>query len=104
MSYTITPDTQARDVIVFAGNSSGISISNCIYAFLTKVNANVMMGYNVIQASTLYNYGFASGDTIYFAAYGEPVNDRSIYLDELTGQDVYTALSASSVSTSTLVP
>jgi hypothetical protein len=101
---TIAPDTQVRNVIVFAGSSSTVSSTNYVYAFPVNINANTTAATAVVPAVTLYNLGLASGSTVYFAVYGEPVEDKSIYFNQYTGQNVYTALSAASVSGSGLVP
>jgi|GEM_PF-1779383 len=97
-------DTQTRQVIVFVGNSSTVSNSSYLYAFNVSVPVNKTLVYAVIQASTLYNLGFTSGSTAYYAVYGEPESDKSVYTNVFTGQNVYTALSTTSLTASTLVP
>jgi hypothetical protein len=100
----IAADPQVRDVIVFAGSSSAVSAANYVTAFAVKINANATSAVTVIPATSLYELGFASGSTAYFAVYGEPVSDKSVYLDDATGQNIYTALSTASATANTLVP
>ena len=97
-------DAQARQVIVFVGNSSTVSNSNYLYAITISVPANRTIVNTVIQASTLHDVGISSGGTVYLSVYGEPVSDKSVYASDLTGQNVYTALSTSPVAASALVP
>jgi hypothetical protein len=97
-------DPQARQVIVFVGNSSTVSSSSYLYAITITVPVNKTKVNTVIQASTLNDVGITSGGTVYLAVYGEPVADKSVYASISTGQNVYTALSASSVTASAQVP
>ena len=97
-------DVQARQVIVFVGNSSTVSSSSYLYAIAIGVPANRTTVNTVIQSSTLKDLGLASGGTVYLSVYGEPVSDKSVYANVTTGQNVYTALSASPVAASALIP
>jgi hypothetical protein len=58
----------------------------------------------LIPFADLYNAGFLSGTTIYFKVYGYVVNDYSLYEDFSTGKNVYTAISATAVIDSAVLP
>jgi hypothetical protein len=76
---------------------------NYVLTYLAGANgavSNNTFSCNFTTAS-LYNYGFASGSTIYFATY--TVGSLSKYLDPNTGLLVYTAL-GSPIFTSAIVP
>jgi len=100
----LAPDVQERDLMVFVGNNSSVNSNDYIYAFPVRVKANASIVTAVVSATTLYNVGFASGSTVYYAVYGAPVNDKSVYINSSTGQNIYTALSTSFITTYTLVP
>jgi hypothetical protein len=102
--YVATPDSQTRSVIIFLGNSSAVSSTNYLYAKVVNINVNATLVKTTIHASTLYDLGLASGATAYYAVYGEPVSDKSVYVNLKTGQNTYTALSSANVVVSTLVP
>jgi len=87
------------------GNSSvnstaGNYVNTYLFSIISTTPNNVSTF--SINTSTLYNYGFASGSTIYFASY--IVSTVSNYQDPNTGLNVYTALSSTPVFTSAIVP
>jgi uncharacterized membrane protein len=80
-------------------------IADIAAAIITlSVPANKTTVNTVIQASTLQDVGISGGGTVYLSVYVEPVSDKSVYASVVTGQNVYTALSASPVAASALVP
>jgi hypothetical protein len=95
-------------VIVFVSNAGGTNASGNVNNFSNYYTVAVSPGaltFKInIPTSDLYDLGFVSGNTVYFAAYlvGGNLNASS-YADISTGKTVFTALSSTPVNTSALV-
>ena len=97
-------DPLARQLIIFVNSSSSVSNSNYLYSVTVRINPNATLVKTAIAATALHDVGIASGSTAYFAIYGEPIADHSVYNNAQTGQNVYTALSSSAGAASAIVP
>jgi len=98
-------DPQARNCIIFVGNtpSVGAGEANYLLSYVKAIPANAQKITGIISAQELYNAGFTSGSTAYYAVYSYPVNDQSVYEDQATGKNVYNAVSNPQID-SALVP
>ncbi len=104
--FTIAPDTRARDIIVFVNNNSTVNNqpANYLLAYVKAVPANATTVSLLVPANDLHDQGINSGNTAYYAAYGYPTSNSSIYEDIATGKSIYNALSTASVSASAIAP
>jgi hypothetical protein len=93
--FTYTADTRARACIVFANNTSsvGSTPSNYLMYWGHTLNANSVRSALLVPAQDLYDAGFTSGSTVYYAAYSYVVNDASGYEDYTTGKVVFNSVS-----------
>jgi len=104
--FTIAPDTRARDIIVFVNSNSTVNNvpGNYLLAYVKGVNANATTFSLLVPANDLMDQGISAGSTVYFAAYGYPVSDYSVYEDLATGTNVYNALSTSYLAANAIAP
>ncbi len=110
--YATLPTTsaQSRTFILYLGNTSSVSSSPATYLnYYTKVvnpGANSTRLTFTIPKSDLYNAGFSTGASAYFAAYGIGATlTASAYIDyNNEGRTVFTALSFPPSTTSLIVP
>ena len=100
-----TADPQVRSFVLFVGYSAAVSnvTSTFLLSYSKNIPANSTKVTTVISAQELYNAGFAPGNMAYFAVYSEAAADQSVYEDQTTGKNVYTAVS-NPVIDSALVP
>ncbi len=96
-------DLLTRSVIIFIGNTANVSSSNYLGSKTVSINAGSTVSKISIPAIELAELGIPAGNTVYFAFYGEPVSDKSVYLNPNTGLNVYTALSTTHLIDSTTV-
>ena len=110
--YTTLPSPSflSRTFILYVGNMPGVSANPATYlTFYTKV---VNPGNNATRLSftipktDLYDAGFTTGSTVYFAAYGIGASlTASAFTDYNNGgRTVFTALSMPAATTSLIVP
>ena len=105
---TLPAAVGGSEVIVFVSNVGGTSASGSVTNFSTYYTLAVAPGaltFKInIPTSDLYDLGFVTGNTVYFAAYlvGGNLNASS-YVDLTTGKNVFTALSNAPINTSALV-
>ena len=93
-------------VIVFVSTAGATSASSTNFSttFTTTISPGTTGFKITIPTANLYDLGFTSGNTVYFAAYIVGSNTAaSTYVDVNTGQTVYTALSATPLNLSALV-
>lgn len=95
-------------VIVFVSVPANTSVNSTPGNFSTNYTVTVAPGVSKfrinIPTNSLYDLGFVSGNTVYFAAYIVGGNtSASAYTDLTTGQAVFTALSPAAVNASALV-
>jgi len=104
--FTITPDTRVRDIIVFVNNNATVNNqpANYLLTYVKAVPANATTVTLLVPANDLHDQGINSGSTAYYAAYGYPVSDASVYEDITTGKSIYNSLSASSVAANAVAP
>jgi len=104
--FTIAADTRVRDIIVFVNNNSTVNNlpANYLLTYIKSVPANATSVILLVPANDLHDQGINTGSTAYYAAYGYPVSDASIYEDITTGKSIYTSLSASSVTANAVAP
>jgi hypothetical protein len=104
--FSITPDSRVRDIIVFVNNTSTVNNlpANYLLTYVKAVPANASVVSLLVPANDLHDQGINTGSTAYFAAYGYPVSDESVYEDITSGKSVYNALSGSSVTASAVAP
>jgi len=103
---TFAPDTRNRYCIIFASNSPAIGSlpGTYLYSKVLSISYTAPLVTYAVPAQDLYNVGFASGNTVYYAAYSYVVADASVYEDPATGQMVYNAVNAHPIVDTTLVP
>ena len=101
-----TADTRARECIVFMNSTSTVNSqpANYLLYYAKAINANQTRVQITVPAQDLYDAGFASGQTVYYVAYGYVVGDASVYEDLNTGRNVFNAVSASSLTVSGVTP
>lgn len=101
-----TPDTRARNYIIFLNNTATVNgqPANYLLAYSRGINANALRSSFVVPAQDLYDAGFTTGQTVYYAVYGYVVGDVSAYEDLATGKTVFNAISSSSLSATAIVP
>lgn len=106
MIINFTPDTRAREAILFVNKNSAVGNlpANYLVVYTRAIPANASKINIVIPASDLYNAGITSGSTIYLAAYGYVVSDGSAYEDITTGKTVYNAVSTTSATVTATAP
>lgn len=99
---TLPSVSNLQTVIVYTGipglTTVDASIANQISANIINSNANGISFAKNIPTSELYDLGYVSGNTAYFAAYiiGGNTNASS-YNDLTTNKTIYTAISASAI-------
>lgn len=86
-------------VLVFISGDTSVSVDPQNYLKVAEINTYFTSGTDTtnlkIQAATLLNAGFVSGDTVYLAAYAANAGTaNSGYLDLATGRTVFTNLNA----------
>lgn len=103
---TFTSNTQTRAAIVFVNNNSAVNNlpANYLKVYTVSIPASATSVSLSIPSTDLYSLGFASGSTVYLAAYGYVTPDYSVYLDYSSGKNIYNAVSTSSVTASAKVP
>ena len=107
---TFNPDTRARNCIIFLNNNATVNgqPANYLLSYVRGINASNSVNPTRVQftvpAQDLYDAGFASGSTVYYAVYGYVVSDASVYEDLTTGKNVYNAISASSLTATGITP
>jgi len=97
--------TSVTTVMVFVSmpgvSSTSSTVGNWSFNYTTTVAAGSNKFTISIPTSSLYDLGFVSGNTVYFAAYIVGGNTgASSYVDWTTGQTVYTALSSTPINMS----
>jgi len=104
--FTITPDTRVRDVIVFVNSNSTVNSqpANYLISYVKAVPANASTFTLLVPANDLHDQGINTGSTAYYAAYGSPVSNSSVYEDITTGKSIYNALSTASVTANATAP
>lgn len=98
-------DTRARNCIVFVGKNPDVSgnANTYLLSYVIPLKANVTKASMKIPVSDLNNARIFYGEQVYFAAYSYVLNDASVYIDEVTGRNMYTAIGARLADT-TLAP
>ena len=93
-------------MIVFVNNNSTVNNqpANYLISYVKAVAANASTFTLLIPANDLHDQGINSGATAYYAAYGSPVSNSSVYEDITTGKSVYNSLSTGSVTASATAP
>jgi hypothetical protein len=91
---------------LFVGKSATVNnqVSNYTLVYAKQIPARATNVNYVVAAQDLYDGGFASGDVVYYAAYGYVIGDASIYEDLATSKAVYNAVSATSVTANITAP
>jgi hypothetical protein len=91
----INPDARQRTLLVFVGNTNTVSPNPADYIFASAqaVGENATTYDIVIGYNTFADYGYMSGNTVYFAIFGAS-NDYTYgdFTDYPTGRIVYTAI------------
>ena len=92
--FTYPTDNRPRTCIVFANNTSTVGSvpSNYLTYWGHALAANTTKAVLMIPAQDLYDAGFTSGSTVYYAAYSYVVTDVSVYEDLTTGKNVFNAV------------
>lgn len=103
---TVAPDARVRDIIVFVNNTATVNNQpdNYLLSYVKAIPANTTTVTLLVPANDLHDQGINAGSTAYYAAYGSPVANASVYEDIPTGKSVYNALSAGSVTASAIAP
>ena len=93
--FAYTADTRARAILVFANNVSTVTSipPNYLMYWGHTLPANSTRTALLIPAQDLYDAGFTSGSTVYYAAYSYVVSDASVYEDYVTGKGVFNSVS-----------
>ena len=106
VSGVIPASTENTYIITFVSMPSSTFVNGVFGNYSSYFTSSVSAGattFNIYTpVTTLYNYGFTSGNTVYFASYIYAQN--SVYTDPLTGLNVYTALSSTPIYTSVILP
>jgi hypothetical protein len=94
---SLPSSTDDQSVIVFVGNpgSSIVNsgVANEISYYVININAGVTKYSKNIPTSELYDLGYTTGNTVYFAAYTIGGNtNASAYVDLATNKPIFTAL------------
>ena len=102
-------DTRKRTCVVFVGATPAVSSApaNYLQYYTGTANNNLTTFTVKIQVSDLYDMGFTSGSTVYFAVYGAAANfattsDVEDYAH--TGRLQFNAISANSSTASIVLP
>ncbi len=104
ISVSFPDDARTRSCILFLNNTAAVNHQPSGYvAAYSNTFAGSAVGFT-IPAQDFYNYGFASGDKVYYAAYSYSVRDCSVYEDLISGKNVYNAVSDSALIDSAIVP
>jgi len=94
---SFAPDTRARNCIIFvnsvATGTDTASPPGYLLAYKKAIAANDSSETLLVPAQDLYNLGFISGSMVYYSEFSYVINDRSVYEDTVTGQQVYYAVS-----------
>ena len=106
---TFPTDTKARNLIIFVNNK--LPVNNLPENYqLAYVKPITVSGWGSAQSLTvrvpssdLNGVNIFYGQKVYYAVYSYVVNDASVYTDEATGKNVYTAVGTGLVD-STLAP
>lgn len=103
---TFATDSRVRNCILFLNSTSTVNNmpANYLLSYSRSIGANVPRAVLLIPKQDLLNAGLTSGANVYYAAYGYAVSDASSYEDLGTGKTVYTAVSASSMTGTGIVP
>ena len=103
---TFDADSRARNCIVFLNNTSTVNNQpvNYLLYYAKGIAANATKATIVIPAQDLYDAGFTSGSTVYYAAYGYVLSDASSYEDLATGKAVITPVSTTSSTATATTP
>ncbi|MEI8278933.1 MAG: carboxypeptidase-like regulatory domain-containing protein [Bacteroidota bacterium] len=106
LTFTFAADTRARSIMIFVNGNSTVNSNpaNYLLSYSKAINANATSVVFYVPAGDLYNIGFTSGSTAYYAVYGSPVSNNSIYEDFSNGKLIYNSLSTISLSASCIVP
>jgi len=101
------PASAYTQVIIYLSLPSNTFVNNTLgnfstYTYVIYIGTGTTFSFN-FTPTALYDLGFVSGNTVYFAAYTVN-NNGSWYTDPVTGLNVYTAISSSPVTTSITVP
>ncbi len=107
LTLIFSADTRARNCIVFLnkGTAAGSTPDKYLLVYTKAIPANSTRPVFInIPAQDLANAGFTTGQTVYVAGYGYVVGDASAYEDLATGKTVYTAVSATPVTTTFTAP
>lgn len=97
---TVPSAPRVQSIIVFVNTPGNTTVSSSVNSsyYVFNVAPNSTTYSKNISTSDLYDLGFASGNTSYFAAYMVGGNtNASSYLDFTTNRTVFTALSAGSI-------
>jgi hypothetical protein len=101
-------DTRLRTSVVFLGTGPASSDpSNYALLYSKQTTNGNLNGFTIkIPLSDLQNAGFASGTTLYFAAYGASASfvSSSFYEDFSTGRNYFNALSSNASTASVVLP
>ncbi len=103
---SFTPDTRARNCIVFFNNTPALSSlpGGYLLNYIKAIPANASSIVLQIPKQDITNTGIASGAMVYYAAYGYVVGDVSVYEDQTSGRNVYNAVSATAAIDSAVAP
>jgi len=105
LSGTVPTNTATTWVIIYVSIPSQTfangTFGNYSTYYIVNLGINTTTFNYGINFTNLYNYGFASGDKAYFAAY--VFSQNSGYVDPLSGLNIYTALSSTPATTSVTV-
>ncbi|MES2702979.1 MAG: hypothetical protein V4649_10085 [Bacteroidota bacterium] len=94
LSFRFPSDVRVRNIIVFAGKDSTVSNDPATYLLAyTKTIAPSMTQASITVYATDLNYArIFYGETVHYAAYSYVVNDASVFVDPVTGRNVYNAV------------
>jgi len=106
ITITCAADSRPRNFIVFLNKTDTVSNlpTNYIINYIWSIPANATIVTMQIPKQDLVNAGFASGSTVYFAAYSYVVNDASYYEDQNTARNVYFAVNPHPLLGSAVAP
>lgn len=101
-------DTRKRTFVIFVGSSPAVSSApaNYLTYYTGTANNNLTTFTEKIAISDLYDLGFSSGSTVYFAVYGAAAEfaSQSDVEDYSTGRLNFTAISSNPATTSIVLP
>jgi hypothetical protein len=94
ITFVVPSDTRSRKAIVFVNDRLPVNSTPSGYklAYVVSLTPNMTEGWQAVPATDLNGVKIFYGQKVYYAAYSYVVNDASLYVDESTGKNVYTAV------------